>query len=78
MNNASNAEIKFDLTDVLKDADYYDQFRANVEEMYVETKYGKIHAFVAGKGNQIPIIAMHGDGTGLNYLNWLQCANAFA
>lgn len=37
-----------------------------------------MHAYVAGKGNPIPIMAMHGDGTGLNYLNWLPCATKFA
>jgi hypothetical protein len=45
--------------------------------MFIETKFGKVHAYVSGEGNKIPIIAMHGDGTGKNYLNWVPCAEGF-
>ena len=71
---------KFDLSNVESCEDHYKKFQESpdIEEMFIETQYGKVHAYVAGKGNPIPIMAMHGDGTGLNYLNWLPCAAKFA
>ena len=67
----SSFDRKFDLTDVLPPDQYYEQFKPHVQEMFVKTQYGQIHTYVAGQNNKIPIIAMHVDGTGLNYLNWL-------
>ena len=52
VNHIKNSfDREFDLTDIESPAQYYDQFKPNVEEIFVETQYGKIHTYVAGRGN---------------------------
>lgn len=64
---------KFDLTDVPDAATYYKAFLKDtrVSERFIETSFGKVHAYCAGEGAPVTIVAMHGDGAKSSNFAWL-------